>query len=73
MIEVKRVFNKIEADILADFLNENGIPCLLSGDDAGGMRLHLGMQTGYRILVEDKFVDEAKSIIQSFEKTTHEP
>lgn len=63
MIEIRKFFDKTEAEIITDFLEKNGIPCFLSSDDSGGTRPHLGLQTGYRLLVNENFVEEAERII----------
>ena len=65
MIAIRVVHDPIEAEIIVGLLKDQGIEAFVSGDDAGGMRPHLGMQTGYRIMVTESQAEEAAGILES--------
>ena len=67
MKTVKKFMNKIEGQILADFLSKNDIHCILASDDEGGFAPHLGMMTGYELRVDNSRIEEALELIASFE------
>jgi hypothetical protein len=61
---VLEVFNnEIEAEMSRAQLEASGIEAFVSKDDAGGMRPHLQLSQGVRLLVSQEDVDAAREIL----------
>jgi len=63
--KVKVFSNEIEAEIASGLLADNGIRSTVSKDDAGGMRPHLQLTLGVRLLVASEQFKEATAILAS--------
>ena len=57
-----------EADMARMALESNGIDCLLSKDDCGGMRPYMQFTTGIRITVKESEVTRAQEILAELDK-----
>jgi len=69
------VGSRVEADIVAGLLRDNGIPASVSSDDAGGMQPALQAQ-GVRVLVSEQDADAAAELLTEVEPpvvVTHQP
>lgn len=72
-VELKTVYDEMEAQILASLLNERDIKTLLDKDDAGGMHPHLHSALGIKILVLESDYDSAIKIVQKSSNTNNKP
>ena len=52
-----------EAHIARSLLESNGIPCFVATDDCGGMRTHMQLTTGVRLIVRKSDAEEATRIL----------
>ena len=60
------VFNsEIEAEVSRARLEASGIEAIVAKDDAGGMRPHLQLSQGVRLLVSQEDVDVAREILHT--------
>jgi len=65
-LTVLEVFNsEIEAEVSRSRLEASGIEAFVSKDDAGGMRPHLQLSQGVRLLVSEADVEVAREILQA--------
>jgi hypothetical protein len=65
-IVVLRTFtNELQAEIAKDHLVAHGIEAFVSKDDAGGMRPHLQLTMGVRLLVLMSDADRASEILDA--------
>ena len=61
---VLEVFNnEVEAEMARSRLGASGIEAFVSKDDAGGMRPHLQLSQGVRLLVSQEEVDAAREVL----------
>jgi len=59
--------NDFEAQVAKAQLDEEGIVCILSGDNEGGMAPNLSLTRGIRILVNESDLDRAIEILKAME------
>ncbi len=52
-----------EAHIARSLLESNGIPCFVATDDCGGMRAHLQLTTGVRLIARKSDAERATRIL----------
>ncbi len=65
---VLEVFNsEAEAEMSRGQLEASGIEALVSKDDAGGMRPHLQLSQGVRLLVSQENVEVAREILHKYD------
>lgn len=57
-----------EADLARMALESNGIECLLSADDCGGMRPYMSFNTGIRITVKESEATRAQKILENLSR-----
>lgn len=57
-----------EADLARMALESNGIECLLSADDCGGMRPYMSFNTGIRITVKESEATRAQEILENLSR-----
>ncbi|MEE8260878.1 MAG: DUF2007 domain-containing protein, partial [Gammaproteobacteria bacterium] len=63
---VLEVFNsEVEAEVSRARLEDSGIEAFVAKDDAGGMRPHLQLSQGVRLLVSQEDVDVAREILHT--------
>jgi len=62
LVVVRTYLNQIDAQLAHSALEAEGIPSMISADDAGGLRPHLGL-SGIRLLVLATDADEANRIL----------
>lgn len=63
--KVKNHSNRIDAEIDKMLLKAHGIPCIVTSDDAGGMRPDLMMFSGgVWLLVDEKDVKKALRLLK---------
>ncbi len=63
---VLEVFNsEVEAEVSKARLEASGIEAFVAKDDAGGMRPHLQLSQGVRLLVSQEDVDVAREILHT--------
>jgi hypothetical protein len=61
-----RVFNThIEADLARSVLEAAGIESVIAADDSGGMRPHMALTAGVRLLVRAQDADRAKQLLDT--------
>lgn len=63
-VELKTVYNEIEAQVLVSLLKDRNIESIIDKDDAGGMHPHLQATLGVKILVLENDLESAKKIIE---------
>lgn len=63
-IELKTVYDEMEAQILTTHLNEEDIDSIIDKDDAGGMHPHLQVTRGVKILVKEEDLKKAQEVIE---------
>jgi hypothetical protein len=66
-IVLKTFANEVDAEIAKDHLQAHGIEAFVSKDDAGGMRPHLQITMGVRILVLQSDADRASEILDAMD------
>ena len=64
-VAVRTFLNHIEADLAKSALEAAGIESAISADDAGGMRPHLWVGTGVRLLVRQADVERAVEVLET--------
>jgi hypothetical protein len=73
LITIRTFDDELQADLAKCALEAAGIDCMISRDDCGGMRPHLSMTQGIKIIVRAEDVelagkvlsDEAQDLIQA--------
>jgi hypothetical protein len=65
LVVVGTFLNHIEADLAQGALEAGGIESMISADDAGGLRPHLSMMRGVRLLVRAEDAERAGKILES--------
>jgi hypothetical protein len=55
--------NQIDAELAQGALEAAGIESMISADDAGGLRPHLAMSGGVRVLVRAEDAEQAAEIL----------
>jgi hypothetical protein len=63
LVVVGTFMNQIEADVAASALQAADIESMISADDAGGLRPHLSMGGGVRLLVRAEDSEQALKIL----------
>ncbi len=61
--EVARASSATEAQIIAGFLESNGVAAVVSSDDAGGLEPQWQLTQGVRVLVAPEDAIEARRIL----------
>jgi hypothetical protein len=68
---VLKVFtNEFEAELAKGILEEEEIKAYISSDDSGGMRPHLQLTLGIRLLVLESDFERAKEILDAYSTFT---
>ena len=65
LVVVRTFLNHVEADLAKGALEAAGIESAISADDAGGMRPHLWVGAGVRLLVRQTDVERAVEILET--------
>lgn len=65
-VVVKTFLSEFEAEIAKGMLEEEGIECYVSSDDTGGMRPHLQLTLGVRLIVMEKDLQRALEILDAY-------
>jgi hypothetical protein len=60
---VATFLNEIDAELAQSALSAAGIESMISADDVGGLRPHLSLGSGVRLLVRATDVDEANKVL----------
>ena len=68
LVLIKSYNNEIEAKMIAQILNENGIEVMIHKDDSGSMRPHFQKVLGVQLFVKREYLERAEEIIMKFEK-----
>ncbi len=69
---IKTFTNKFEAERAKGILEEEGIECLVSSDDVGGMGPPQQLIQGIKLLVLEEDVKRAKEILDAYDSFTSE-
>jgi len=64
LICIKTYGSRHEAELARGFLEANGIEAVVSADDVGGMRPHLLLGGGARLLVKEEDVQKALEVLK---------
>lgn len=67
LVTVKTFSNEIEASMAAQVLEQSGVKCFVSADDAGGMEPQLQMTMGVRLVVNRADAERALEILNTLE------
>ena len=62
-VTIQSCSSRIEAEIVAGVLRENGIEARLIADDAGGTRPELAFALGVRVQVRERDREEALQVL----------
>ena len=65
LVTVLTFTNDLEANVAKGALEAFGIDCMLSRDDAGGQRPHLGFSSGTRLLVRAEDAQRAAEVLRT--------
>lgn len=71
-IVLKTFISEFEAEIAKGILEEEGIKSYISSDDTGGMRPHLQLTLGVRLIVMEKDLQRAEEILDAYNNYTPE-
>jgi hypothetical protein len=63
LVVVRAFLNQIDAELAQGALEAGGIESMISADDAGGLRPHLSMTRGVRLLVRAEDAETATKIL----------
>jgi len=63
MTRLETFINELEAEIALGRLQSLGVTALVEKDNCGGMRPHLDLQQGVRLLVVDADLEKARGIL----------
>jgi hypothetical protein len=63
LVVVGTFWNQIEAELAQGALEAGGIESMISADDAGGLRPHLSVTRGVRLLVRTEDAERAGKIL----------
>jgi hypothetical protein len=63
MTRVETFLNELDAEIALGRLESLGVTAVLEKDNCGGMRPHLDLQRGVRLLVVDADLEKARGIL----------
>jgi len=69
---VRTFINEFEAERAKGILEEEGIECYVSSDNAGGMEPPLQLILGIRLLVLEEDLKKAKEILDAYDSFTPE-
>lgn len=70
MTRMETFINELEAEIALGRLLALGVTAVLQKDNCGGMRPHLDLQQGVRLLVADQDLEKARGILAAPAETT---
>jgi F420-dependent methylenetetrahydromethanopterin dehydrogenase len=74
LIVVESRGSRPEAELVRGALEEAGIPAIIQGDTAGGMREHLAWSgAGFKILVRENNAASARGFLTALAKDAAEP
>jgi hypothetical protein len=74
LIVVESCGSRAEAELVRGALEEGGIPAIIQGDTAGGMREHLAWSgAGFKILVREEDVSAARDFLAELAKGGVDP
>jgi F420-dependent methylenetetrahydromethanopterin dehydrogenase len=74
LIVVESCGSRPEAELVKGALEEVGIPAIIQGDTAGGMREHLAWSgAGFKILVREDDVAAARDLLTSIPEADENP
>jgi len=63
LVVVRTFLNQIDAELAQGALEAGGVESMISADDAGGLRPHLSVLSGVRLLVRAEDAEEAGKIL----------
>lgn len=66
-VEVARFTEVSEAEVAKGLLMANGIPCILSHDNVGGMEPQMNLGEGIRLMVPSNFAADAERLLKAVE------
>lgn len=73
MTRLKTYINELEAEIAVGRLQSLGVTAVVERDNCGGMRPHLDLQRGVRLLVIDADLEKARGILADSNDTSATP
>jgi len=68
LVTVARFGSHIEADLARSALDAAGIAAVVTADDGGGQRPHLGFTQGVAVLVRHEDADTARAVLAGVEE-----
>ncbi len=69
MTRLKTYSNELEAEIALGRLQSLGVTAVVERDNCGGMRPHLDLQQGVRLLVADMDLEKARGVLAEVSET----
>ena len=73
MTRVQTFTNELDGEIALGRVQALGVTAVLEKDNCGGMRPHLDLQQGVRLLVADDDLEKARAILAAPSETTNTP
>ena len=67
LVTVKIFSNEIEASMAGQMLEQSGVKCFVSSDDAGGMEPQLQMTMGVRLVVSRADAERSLEILKTLD------
>ncbi|MBN2572519.1 MAG: DUF2007 domain-containing protein [Ignavibacteriales bacterium] len=64
---LKTFTNEVDAQVAVQHLQTNGVEAFISKDDMGGMRPHLQLTGGIRVLIKQKDAEKALRILEAMD------
>jgi len=73
MTRLETYINELEAEIAVGRLQALGVTAVVERDNCGGMRPHLDLQRGVRLLVVDADLEKARGILGDSDEASSTP
>jgi hypothetical protein len=74
LVVVRAYGDRLEAELARGSLEASGIPAMIQGDTAGGMREHLAWSgAGFKILVREEDATAAREVLTSTAESSEGP
>jgi hypothetical protein len=74
LVVVRAYGDRLEAELARGSLEASGIPAMIQGDTAGGMREHLAWSgAGFKILVREEDAAEAREVLTTPAESAESP
>lgn len=69
MITLQTFSSRIEAELVKGMLESNGVRCVVSADDQGGLRPSMAFASGVDLKVNSEDLEQAQKILSEYVKS----